>query len=75
MYIEKDTFVGGCEPVAARVVRTAQLARQCIDQLQSDHVRAHAEAALTLLLDDPSRKFAWLLQMCFRPACIRLCIS
>ncbi len=56
MYIEKDTFVGGCEPVAARVVRAAQLARQCIDQLQSDHARAHAEAALTLLLDDPSPK-------------------
>src|SRR5690606_36646396 len=42
--------------VAMRVVRAARMARQCIDQIQPDHVRARAEAALTLLLDDPSPK-------------------
>lgn len=56
MYIEKDALVGGCKPVTARVVHAAHLARQCIDQLQPNHVRAQAEAALTLLLDDPSPK-------------------
>lgn len=56
MYIEKDAPVGGCEPVAARIVRAARLARRCIDQLQPNQVRAQAEAALTLLLDDPSPK-------------------
>ena len=56
MYIEKDALVGRFEPVSARVVRAAHLARQCIDQHQPDQVRAQAEAALTLLLDDPSPK-------------------
>lgn len=56
MYIEKDALAGFCEPVAARVVRAAHLARQCVDQNLPDHLRAQAEAALTLLLDDPSPK-------------------
>ncbi|WP_139976046.1 DUF2336 domain-containing protein [Ochrobactrum sp. CGA5] len=56
MYIEKDALIGRCEPVAERAVRAARLARQCVDQLQPDHIRGRAEAALTLLLDDPSPK-------------------
>ncbi|KAB2683911.1 MULTISPECIES: DUF2336 domain-containing protein [Brucella/Ochrobactrum group] len=56
MYIEKDALAGCCEPVAARVVRAAHLARQCVDQNLPDHLRAQAEATLTLLLDDPSPK-------------------
>ena len=56
MYSEKDVSAGGSEPVAERVVRAAALARQCTDQRQPVHVRVRAEAALTLLLDDPSPK-------------------
>ncbi len=55
MIIDGDAARAG-EPVAARAIRAATLARRCIDLNEAAQARAYAEAALTVLLDDPSPK-------------------